>query len=162
MREMITFRGEGAKFNFRVIAVIFDRAGERVLIHRGVSDPFWTLPGGRAELLESAEEGIKREMLEELEVEVKVERLLWVVENFFRYNDAQWHELAFYFLVSLPDGSPLYSQQEQFSGYEEGMELIFQWHDIAALEQVNLLPSFLRKGLQYLPPTIEYVVHTDV
>src|SRR3954449_8179577 len=98
MREMITYRAQGGNFNFRVAGVLLDRTGERVLIHRAPSEPFWTLPGGRVELMEPASEAFKREMLEELGADVQVERLLWVVENFFPYDGKRWHEIAFYFL----------------------------------------------------------------
>jgi len=158
---MIVLRGEQANFNFRVGAVIIDPAGERVLIHRAVTDPFWTLPGGRVELLEPAADALMREMREELSVDTEVERLLWVVENFFVYEGKQRHEIAFYFLVSLPAGSPIYSQREPFSGDEEGLELIFEWHSLATIEQVNLLPSFVCNGLRSIPLSVQHVVHID-
>jgi ADP-ribose pyrophosphatase YjhB (NUDIX family) len=158
---MITFPGQQANFNFRVAAVAFDPTGERVLIHRAMTDPFWTMPGGRVELMESAADAIKREMQEELNVQAEVERLLWVVENFFQYAGKQWHELAFYFLVSFPLGSSIYAQQEQFSGSEEGLELIFEWQDVGTIEQVNLVPGFLGSALRSLPASIQYVVHWD-
>src|SRR6188472_974272 len=130
MREMITYRGERANFNFRVAGVVFDPTGERVLIHRGPTDPFWTMPGGRVEMMESAAVALKREMLEELDADVQIKRLLWVVENFFSYMGRDWHELAFYFLISFPPGSTLYDYRDTFTGDEEGTEIIFQWHDL--------------------------------
>jgi ADP-ribose pyrophosphatase YjhB (NUDIX family) len=158
---MIILRGERATFSVRVAAVALDPAGKRVLIHRGPTDPFWTLPGGRVELMESAADALKREMLEELSVETTVERLLWIVDNFFVYEGKQRHEIAFYFLVSFPAGSPIFSYIEPFSGDEEGLELIYEWHDLATIEQANVLPSFLRSGLRAMPPATQYVVHVD-
>lgn len=158
---MITHRGERANFNFRVAAIVFDTSGERVLIHRAPNEPFWTMPGGRVELMEPAAEALKREMQEELDVEVNVERLLWVVENFFPYNGKDWHEIAFYFLVSFPPGSPLYGHTDTFTGDEEGMKLIFEWHDLDTINEVYLLPSFLRTALTDLPASVEHVVHWD-
>ncbi len=64
-------------------------------------------------------------MREELEVEVRVERLIWVVENFFEYQGMSPHELGLYFLMRFPEGSPLYGKQEPFEGDEEGIKLIF-------------------------------------
>jgi ADP-ribose pyrophosphatase YjhB (NUDIX family) len=161
MREMITYPGKRAKFNFRVAGVAFDPSGERVLIHRGPNDPFWTLPGGRVELMESAADALKREMQEELSVEVMIERLLWVVENFFEYNSSPWHEIAFYFVFTFPPACPLYAHHGPFVGYEEGVNLIYLWHDLATISQVNILPSFLRTSLTSLPPSVEHIVHID-
>jgi ADP-ribose pyrophosphatase YjhB (NUDIX family) len=158
---MITYPGRRANFNFRVAGVAFDPSGERVLIHRAPAEPFWTLPGGRVELMESAADALKREMQEELSVEITIERLLWVVENFFEYNSRHWHEITFYFLFTSSPACPLYALHEPFAGYEEGSELIYLWHDLATISQVNLLPSFLRTSLTSLPPSVEHIVHID-
>jgi len=79
-------------FQMRIAGLGF-RDGH-VLVHRAVHETFWTFPGGRAEVGETSEETLKREMVEELGVEVKVGRLLWAVENFFHYEDRDWHEPA--------------------------------------------------------------------
>ncbi|MGO7859747.1 NUDIX domain-containing protein, partial [Rhizobium ruizarguesonis] len=47
-----------------------------VLVHRAVHEPFWTVPGGRAEIGETSEETLKREMVEELGVEVTVHQII--------------------------------------------------------------------------------------
>src|SRR5574341_2201931 len=107
---MISFRQEGGVFNYRVAAIIVDSG--RVLLHRAEVEDFWSLPGGRAEMLEEAEEGLRREMREELEEEIRVERLVWVCENFFEYLEVSYHELGLYFLVTLPPGSGLLGRTE--------------------------------------------------
>jgi len=61
------------------VAVVDDR----VLLHRSEHDDFWALPGGRLEVGETMTEALRREMREEVEVDVEVGRLLWVIENFF-------------------------------------------------------------------------------
>ena len=162
---MITLAHGDYSFNYRIVGVALHDG--HVLLHHGESEDFWTLPGGRAELGELAEETLRREMREELGVEVEVERLLWVVENFFTYLGRSWHELAFYFAMTLPHDSPLYRRDEPFFGQEEfpaptsGMTLIFQWHPVEGLDSVNLLPSFLRTGLMSPPKHTVHIVHTD-
>jgi ADP-ribose pyrophosphatase YjhB (NUDIX family) len=142
--------------------------GGRALIHRAGYEDFWTLPGGRVELGEPAADTLRREMQEEIGVEVEVGRLLWLIENFFVYEGKRWHEIAFYFEVALPPGCPILEATEPFTGTEdyypgspEGLELIFQWHSVADLENVYLLPSLLRTGLRSLPEQTQYVVHED-
>jgi ADP-ribose pyrophosphatase YjhB (NUDIX family) len=160
---MIIFRSEHSAFNYRIVGVALHEG--RVLLHKGESEDFWTLPGGRAEIGEPATETLKREMREELEVEVEIERLLWVVENFFTYLGTSWHELALYFLMSFPHDSDLLKRTSRFYGYEivepEVITLIFEWHSLDALDSVTLLPSFLKQGLRALPERTEHVVHTD-
>lgn len=155
---MIAFARGNTRFNFRVVACALHEG--RVLMHRAEQDDFWALPGGRGELLEPSVETLRREMREELGVEVQVERLVWIVENFYGNADARFHEIALYYLISFPPGSPLYAQEE-FFGDEEGLRLIFRWQSIDTLEQVRFYPSFLRAAMKSIPSGVEHVVHTD-
>ena len=156
---MITIDEGEMRFTYRVTGIVLD--GDRVLLQRGDREEFWFLPGGRGELLEPARKTLKREMREELGVEVRVERLLWVMENFYEHNEKSHHELDLYFLMSLPDGSPV-CREDEFERDDEGVKLIFKWHPIAELESVGILPSFLRPGLKSIPPGTEHVVHSDL
>jgi mutator protein MutT len=66
-------------------AVVLDRAtgGPRVVLIRRARAPLegrWSLPGGRVEPGERLEEAVRREVLEETGLAVKVGRLLEVVE----------------------------------------------------------------------------------
>jgi len=157
---MITFERGNVRFNYRVVGIAFD--GGRVLLHRAERDDFWALPGGRGELLEPAEETLMREMQEELGVEVSVERLVWVVENFFRYEEHDYHELAFYFLAVLPVDCYVVKKAEPFVVEDQGVRFIFQWYGLDELAELELYPTFLKEGLLSLPPTTQHVVHRDV
>ena len=158
MRRMITFDEDLARFTNRIVGVAFDR--ERVLLHRTDDMNFWALPGGRAELLEPSPQTLVREMQEEIGVTVQVDRLLWVAENFFVYGPRQYHELGFYFLMHLPPDSPL-RQQPSFVGHEGDMDVHFEWHPVATLENVVLYPEFLRTGLKSLPAATTHIIHMD-
>jgi ADP-ribose pyrophosphatase YjhB (NUDIX family) len=156
---MNTSENSKAKFTFRVVGIALDK--NRVLLHKAEKDDFWALPGGHVELREQAEDALKREMKEEIGVEIQVKRLVWVVENFFEYEDTPYHELGLYFLIDLPSDSNLYDKNEPFIGYEEGVKLIFQWHSLNDLENTPLYPTFLQKGLKSIPENIEHIVHID-
>ncbi len=158
MRRMITFDEDHVRFTHRIVGVAFDR--DRVLLHRTDDMNFWALPGGRAELLEPSTQTLIREMQEEIGVTVQVDRLLWVAENFFTYGPRQYHELGFYFLMHLPPASPL-RDQTVFVGHEGDMDVHFEWHPVATLENVTLFPTFLRTGLKNLPASTVHVVHID-
>jgi ADP-ribose pyrophosphatase YjhB (NUDIX family) len=120
------------------------------------------LPGGRAEHGETAEQTITREMREELETDVHVDRLLWIVENFFEYEGLSYHELALYFLIRFPQGSaPL--DAEAFDRSDGGVPLRFRWFPVRREELVALplLPAFLPLGLTDLPLSVVHIVHRD-
>lgn len=164
LTSMLVFDRDEKRFCYRVAAVIMDRG--RVLL-QAVEDgptfeePFYCLPGGRVEHGETAEECIAREMQEELRDDVRVERLLWLMESFFEHEGMSWHEIGLYFLVSLPVGSKLLTGEGPHHGVEEeaGITFRLEWHDAGELAGVRLLPSFLIRALRELPERVEYVVH---
>jgi ADP-ribose pyrophosphatase YjhB (NUDIX family) len=147
------------KFSFRVVGIVLNN--NRVLLHKAEKDAFWALPGGHIEFQERAEDALKRELKEEIGVEIQVKRLVWVVENFFEYESTPYHELGLYFLITLPSDSNLLDKNEPFIGYEEGVKLIFQWHSLNDLDRIIIYPSFLQKGLKSIPKNIEHIVHID-
>lgn len=158
---MICFDQGNHRFNYRIVGVAIHN--DSVLLHRADHETFWTLPGGRGELGETAEETIKREMLEELETDVDVDRLLWVVENFFEYEGVHYHELALYFLIHFrPESAPL--SAEAFDGAEGTVTLRFRWFPIRrdALDALPLMPPFLPGALIELPRSPVHVVDRDL
>jgi 8-oxo-dGTP pyrophosphatase MutT (NUDIX family) len=165
MARMITFDEGDTRFTQRVVGIALDRG--RVLLHRTDDMTFWALPGGRAELLESSPDTLVREtlalparasVLEEIDTEVTVGRLLWVAENFFVHLGYSFHEVGFYFLMHLPADSSL-CDQPAFLGREDEQRVIFEWHPIETLDQVALYPQFLRTGLKSLPAHTTHLVH---
>ncbi|HLY30806.1 MAG TPA: NUDIX hydrolase [Ktedonobacterales bacterium] len=162
---MITFDLPAARFLYRVVGVAI-REGH-VLLHRALRDDFWSLPGGRCEALETSEETLIREMQEEIGLTVIIERLVWVVENFFTLDGQAYHELGLYYLMTLPAGAPQLDVTTPFAGLEtkhvpDVVELIFQWFPLDALPSLRLYPFFLRAGLQALPDHITQVITHDV
>ncbi len=159
MSTMLTLTADQARFSCRVAGVAIEEGC--VLLHRALRDDFWALPGGRAELLEPAAATLRREMQEELGIDVEVVRLLWLVENFFEYEDMAFHELGLYFLMQVPPDWPQRTSQASFAGEENHLPLEFRWFPLASLSEMVVYPSFLRRGLQDLPTTIQHVVHRD-
>jgi ADP-ribose pyrophosphatase YjhB (NUDIX family) len=164
-RTMVTFKAHGTRFTYRIAGIIIH---DGYVLFQSITDPglepFWFLPGGRAELNEPATETLKREMQEELGVEATIERLVYVVENFFAAPDdgAPQHELGLYFLMTFPPNSYLYERQEHIERIDEVGNLIaFDWLPLAELEQLAVQPTFLRKALQNLPEQITHIVNID-
>jgi ADP-ribose pyrophosphatase YjhB (NUDIX family) len=157
MRRIATLERGGICFHYRVAGVAVD--GDRVLLHRTEIDDFWSLPGGHVELGETAADALRREMMEELGVEIEVGRLLWVVENFFDYGEGRHHEIGLYFLMSLGAGSPLYDRSG-FEGDEQGLRIELQWfpRQRNALARLPVLPACLQQELVSLPETTRHLV----
>jgi ADP-ribose pyrophosphatase YjhB (NUDIX family) len=89
-------------FSLRARAAIVD--GDRVLLdrtHHPAKAPFFWLPGGGVEPGETADECLRRELVEEASLEIEVGRLLYVSENLFVEGGEYRHEVILYFLARL-------------------------------------------------------------
>jgi ADP-ribose pyrophosphatase YjhB (NUDIX family) len=165
---LITFDTGDTRFQYRAGGVIIEHNKVLLLTIDGLG--FWFLPGGRVNFLEPAEEALIREIKEELDAEIQSSRLIWIVENFFNLHEKEWHEIGLYFLITLPEGSPLCkaeeftgieTESEEFSVGEKEIELICKWYSLNELDNVNLKPSFLIDALKHIPDNIEHIVHID-
>lgn len=152
---MIAFDRGDDRFNYRVGGLAI--ADGRILLQTATRIDFWVLPGGRAELGESAAETLRREMREELGLDVDVGRLLWVMENFFTLDGRRYHEIGFYFAMAVP---PV-----QRAGHEwpamDGGDCVFRWHPLDALDDLTILPSVLSTAVRSLPSVTTHIVHVD-
>ena len=154
---MIAFEHKDWTFDFRVTAIAIHR--DHVLLLRVEPHDFWFMPGGHVEIGELAEDAMIREMREETGIDVKIDRLVWVVENFFTHEGRRHHELGLFYLVTLPaEGSQLELSKEFYGREENGTELIFRWHRLDALANLKLQPSFLKTNLNALPVSITHIV----
>lgn len=163
---MITFKHGAKRFTYRIAAVIEHQG--KVLLQRSDQDPFWALPGGHAELMETAQETLQREMREELGAAIQIDRLLWVVENFFTDHKHSVHELGLYFLSHLPADSPYLNNDGPFESLENmdparRVKITFQWvpRQAAILTELPVVPEFLQARLEHLPSQVEQILNRD-
>lgn len=164
-RTMITFRRTPYRFTYRVGGIALHN--NRVLCQKSTmnaSDIYWFLPGGRAELGESSEETLRREMLEELGETAQIGRLLYVIENFFVKHEEQHHEIGLYFELTFSENSYLY--QDNVVSFvrpeEDHLPLLFDWLPLAALAQTQAIqPLFFNTALQTLPATTQHIMLSD-
>lgn len=110
-------------------AVCVLRRGDEILVGDGW-DPtkrerFYGPLGGGVEFGERAEEAVRREMREEIGVELADVRLLGVLENIFTYDGQPGHEVVFVLEARLAEAA-LYDR-EQIEGDEEGMHFTARW-----------------------------------
>jgi len=158
---MISFNIQQAHFTYRVAGVCVDDGA--VLLNQTEGGNFWFLPGGRAEIMESSEVALRREMSEELGAfgDLEITRLLWVVENFFRHKGQLEHELGFYYQVALRSQPALADKRRTFRSLDAGTTMLYHWFPLEALDELALYPTFLKAGLRNLPTQMQHIVHID-
>ena len=142
---------ENSLFNFRVAGVAMHNG--KLLLHKTPTDNFWSLPGGRVDLFEFSRETLLREMLEEIGKTVSIGNLLWVVENFFEYNNIKHHEIGFYYQMEISD----LENQDDFIVTEDETELLFHWEEIDKINPGSIYPEFITKDLLLNTSSIQHI-----
>lgn len=147
----ITFKTPEGRFNLRVCAILIHE--NRILAMKDERSPYYYLPGGRVALHETAEEALSREMREELEMEPRILRPLWLNQSFFTedVSGEQYHELCTYFLVEVPDS--LLARGDRFTMKEGNHTHWFHWLPLDSLEKEYFYPIFLKEAIFHLPDT---------
>jgi 8-oxo-dGTP pyrophosphatase MutT (NUDIX family) len=157
----IILKHEIADFHYRVAGVILSQ--ERILLQQVKGWSFWFLPGGHGAIFESSQEALKREIREELNTDVKIGRLVWVIENFYKLKGKSRHELGLYYLVEIPTNSPL-GQIDNLPGKDgeiNQFEMVSRWYNLRDIANINLVPSCLKVKLVNIPEHTEHIVHRD-
>jgi len=125
--------------NFEVIARSVIINDDKILLVNEKSDKsYYFLPGGHVEFGETIEEGLKREIKEELGVRIKEFEPLFMVENIFEKKDLKRHEFNHVFKVE--------PETYEFNITEDHIE--FSWHNVSDLQNINLLPEKLKNKLK--------------
>ncbi|WP_026908369.1 NUDIX hydrolase [Paucisalibacillus globulus] len=103
---------------------------------------YYVFPGGGIEKGETPEEGAKREALEELGVEVKVNECIEEVE----YNGTQY-----FFLSEIVKGTFGSGQGEEYTNLERNRGTYLPiWVDVKRLSSINIIPKEVALKVQSL------------
>lgn len=107
--------------------------------------------------MEEAGATLVRELREELNAEISVGPLLWVVENFFTLEKA-YHEIGFYFQAEFTVTAWL-DKSQTYWGIEEEHSLLYRWFPLKAIGEVTIQPAFLREALKEIPATPRHLIN---
>ncbi len=156
----ISFKTEEGRFNYRVCAVIVND-GKLLAMHDERS-PYYYLPGGRVKLHETAEDAVLREIREELEIDAKIVRPLWLNQGFFieDVNSERYHELCIYFLIDVSHTN-LFDKGNKFRMYENNNTHDYEWLEYHRLENEYLYPLFIKKQIFHLPDSLTLQIEAE-
>ena len=132
------------KFKFRVAGII--EHNNKILAVKMGDNQFFCFPGGHVELLEDTSSAVKRELDEELYFKVKVNKLLYIHENFFNAENKDFHELCFYYKCE-PIDKNLTTDPVLWHEIYKGSEVThkYVWFDKSELVKQEVQPKHLVK-----------------
>ena len=141
--------------NVRVGAII-QKDGKILMVGNGDVDHFYSV-GGRIQIGESAEDAVRREVLEETGCALEIDRLGFIHEDFF-WGDSPAklgkliYEIAFYFYMKTPaDFKPC---GDSFT--EDGNGERLEW--IAPDTEKTIYPRFFRTELKDPVPWVRHIL----
>ena len=97
------------------------------------NETFYRCLGGGIEFLEKSEEALKREFLEEINVDITVKDFLGISENIFTYQGKKAHELILFYSIEISDEN----YQEEYKVIDDHGETIAKWIDINEFKNKN-------------------------
>ncbi len=111
-----------------VAAIIRDDEGRIFATQRGYGEmkDGWEFPGGKMEAGETAEEALKREIWEELQTRIVVEKMLTTVE----WDYPKFHLTMHCFLCRIESGHPVLMEHEAA-----------RWLTMETIDSVDWLPA---------------------
>ena len=150
-----TFKTPDGRFNYRVGAIILNKTKLLMAYNRSY-DQYYTV-GGRVKLHETSEEAVIREIYEETGVKAEIDRLGFVQENFFKIDNAPYHELSFFYYIKPFDPTLINFDSIKCDGDAEEL----RWVDINNLPDAEFYPDFFKTELLSPSYTIKHFISRE-
>jgi 8-oxo-dGTP diphosphatase len=97
------------------IGVIIENGKGQILVAKreGIHAPYWSIPGGKLELGETFEDGAKRELKEEHDVDIEDPQVIAVTNNLRTYEAEGVHFISIILVVKSFKGKPKIMEPEK-------------------------------------------------
>ena len=155
----LTLKTELGYFNHRVAAVIVKDG--KLLAQKNENDNSYYLVGGRVSFGESTQEALVREVKEELDINIKTYRPIWVNECFFNDCEKTYHEIGLYYLVDISD-TGFNCFDRSFKKREEHRINTYEWLDIEQLNGITLYPEFIKEEITKSNTSLKLIITREV
>lgn len=155
MKKDFWFATEEYICDLRAVAVLVK--DNKILVQRDKGGNEYALPGGHVKIGETLENGLIREIMEELGVQVECKRLLWSEECFWEWNGKLAHNIAFYYLVE-PCEELKIVENGEFVPQKDNENVVVGWMPIEKLKDVTVYPEFLKEEIYRLDEPMKHFV----
>ena len=149
------------RFKFRVNGILLNN--DKMLAVEMNKMGFMCCPGGHVMIGEDTIQAMEREYKEETGISVKIEKLVAIVENFFK-SDVLCHELSFYYLLRADKIDE--SKQKDFSLIENDngklINMDYRWLSLDKMDSYDFLPLAIKNKLKNRDFNTEHIIfHGD-
>lgn len=122
--------------------------------------PYYYTVGGRVHYDESTQEAVRREVQEELGIDLEIDRPLFLHESFFDdvYSGDHFHEIAVYYLMK-NSGALDHIVCDSVTSMNDREQC--HWIALEDLDRVEALPKAVFSELNQLPSSLKLIVERN-
>ena len=142
---------DSGRFRLRSVGVII-KNGKILMVHDKKRKYYYAI-GGAVRVGEKTSDAAIREVFEESGLNVEIDRLILIQENFFEMEDGLHHEVSFYYLMK-DIGLQEICGNRVLDFNEEGLE----WLRISDLSNYKVYPQIYNVILKEIPNEIVHFV----
>jgi 8-oxo-dGTP pyrophosphatase MutT (NUDIX family) len=146
------FRDETSVCLFRTAGVLL--RNNKILVQ--CDKDIYALPGGHVKIGETSEETLVREYIEETGAKIICNRLLWVEETFWEWDNKDTHGIVFYYLISLENNTDI--PDDYFISQKENCDIMLKWVSIEEIKKIHIYPIFIKEKIDCIPDGIERII----
>ena len=153
----IQFNDGNKRFNCRVNGICIKE--NKIFLSKLGTDKYWTFVGGKVEFDEATDNAILREYKEEVGVDLQIDKLLAVIENFFELQGDLWHQYIFFYQLR-DDNNALefFEGERKIADEEKG---VYKWFDLSEINDISIKPDCSKDILQKLEQGIQHYINRD-
>lgn len=142
---------DNTSFGVRVSALLLK--DNKIFLAKSPKGEYYLISGAIL-VGESTEDAVRREVKEEIGIDIEVGELAFVVENQFTIEQTAYHQIEFHYVVT-PLSEP-HSEME-----EGGQRRCCEWVPVDRIGEINLNPAFLKRELSIWDGQIKHFINND-
>lgn len=131
------------KFTFGVRSAGVIIRGNKMLLQHEKNGNEYAFPGGSLKFGETTEENLIREWKEETDADIKIQRLLWIEECFWKYKGKTNHGIVFYYLIDFCNATDI-ADNGKFMSQKDNCDIILEWVPLDNIKNIILYPDFAK------------------
>ena len=144
------FKTSSGNFSLRSAALVIH--DNRLLVAQNDKFDCFYIVGGGIHEDESSAKAVVRELYEETGYRFEIDRLVFIQERFYKVGNIHYHEIVFFYLMKDAD-----IKLQNGINTDQLNDKLY-WIPIEKLNNINLVPAFLKTAMKNIPNDITHIV----
>ena len=146
----ISFKTSSGDFSLRSAGLVIH--DNRLLVAQNDEFDCFYIVGGGIHEDESSAKAVVRELYEETGYHFVIDKLVFIQERFYKLENNRHHEVVFFYLMKEAD-----TKLQNGINTDQLNEKLY-WIPIEKLQNINLVPAFLKTAVKNIPDEITHIV----